>query len=428
MKLRNELGDASISRRDMLRMAGATVAAATLASCAPQEQETQVPEPAGPEQVELTWLSHTYEPWNNALSAQAMQYMNEHSNVKIVYSYITPADLNSKIVTSLASGDPFDIMGVYGPWMPQLVNGENLAPAPQHVLEDLDANFPEVMKDAATYDGKVYAYVQHIGIPSPIINVDLYEEEGVAEPDTYDELIAAAGALDKKDEDGNWAQFGCTLPTTKGGSWNVICYSSILFSHGGEFLDEALSKAAFNSAAGIEAAEIYTHLAHTEAPDSAFELEKSAMEWTGPWAKSTYDEQAPDLNYKAIKPMEGPSARVMGSYVWFWAISSAATVAEQEAAWDFTGWLSAPEQYAAMYRTVGLFPITNELPEEFAEDAWAQAFNETLQYARVYYAKHEKWEQIDVAIGEEMERLVGGEVSAEEFAQNAEKKVNSILS
>jgi len=442
--------EAKMSRRELLKALGAAAAGSVLAACAPQPEtvtvrETVVVEVEGEVEVreveklvtvevapqddlvELTWLSHTYEPWNNALAAQGMQYMNENPNVKIVYSYITHADLNTKIVTSLAAGDPFDIMGVYGPWMPQFIDGGHPASAPDDVIEDLDANFPPMMKDAAAYDGKVYAYVQHIGIPTPIINVGMYADAGAAEPDTYDELLAAQDLLDKKDSAGNWEQFGCTLSASKGGSWNVIHYSAILFSFGGSFLDSDLKQATFNSPEGIEAANIYKRLTHIEAPDSAFNIGKSAMVWNGPWIRSELDEQAPDVDYKAIRPLEGPAGRAIGSYVWFWAVSSLTTSEETRAAWDFTGWLSAAEQYADIYRNAGLFPITNELPEEFADDPWAQAYNETLQYGRVYYAKHEKWEQIDVAIGEEMERFAAGEVEAEEFLATAEEKVNRLL-
>jgi ABC-type glycerol-3-phosphate transport system substrate-binding protein len=159
-----------ISRREMLKWVGASAAGAALAACAPMAQP-QAPAAGGAapasENVEITWLSHIYEPWNNALSAQAMAYMGLNPKVKIVYSYIAHADLNTKIVTSLAAGTPADIMGVYGPWMPQLVSNQWIDSAPDENVQDITDNFPAVMKESATYDGKVYGYVQHIGIPIP---------------------------------------------------------------------------------------------------------------------------------------------------------------------------------------------------------------------------------------------------------------------
>lgn len=429
-----------LSRRRFLRCAALAGTGCALAACMatvqPQAaQETQpatsgdagaVPQ-AAEQAVEITWLSHVYEPWNNALSAQGMQFMGLHPEVKIVYSYVPHADLNTKITTSLAAGTPATIMGVYGPWMPQLIEGQWLDAAPEEVLQDLDANFPAVMKESATYEGKVYAYVQHIGIPAPIISLDLYEADGVTPPTSYDELLLANETLDKKDSSGNWIQFGTTLATSKSGSWNVIDWSAVLFSHGGAFLSEDNTKSAFNSEAGIQAAKVYQQLAHPEAPSDVFVLGKSAMEWSGPWQKSYYASVAPDLRYQALVPLKGPVAQVVGSYVWFWVVSAAATGDQKSGAWEFLGWLSAPEQYASQYRNVGLLPITNELPEELAEDEWAQTFSQALEFAQVYYAKHPKWEQVDVAIGEEMERFLAKEVEAEEFLQTAADKVDRVL-
>ena len=118
--------------------------------------------------VELRWLSHTFEPWNIPLQAHADRFMEANPGVNITYSFVLHADLNVEIATLLAGGVPPTIMGVFGPWMPQLLEAGALAQAPQWVLDDLDDNFPPVMKEAATYDGEVYAYVQHIGIPMPI--------------------------------------------------------------------------------------------------------------------------------------------------------------------------------------------------------------------------------------------------------------------
>ncbi len=377
------------------------------------------------EAVQISWLSHTYDPWNNALSAQADQYMADNPGVEIVYSQVPHADLNTKIATSIAAGEPATILGVYGPWMPQLIAGGNLAPAPEWVIEDLDANYPPVMKESATYDGEVYGYVQHIGIHLPVINVAKYEAAGIEPPTTYDELFAANEALDS----GDGMEFGVALAETKDGSWNVLHWSAILDAYGGAILSEDGTEVAFNTPEGLEATEVYRQLVHPElgAHDNAFITEQTAMMWNGPWQKSNLSESNPDLQYKAILPLEGPAGRAAPAYVWFWAVSAAATPEEQEEAWKFLSWISAADQYEAIYNDVGLIPITNELPEALQDDEWVQAFNEGLEFANIYYAKNTVWEQIDVAIGEELERLSVDEITAEEFLTSAEERVNEIL-
>ena len=208
----------------------------------------------------------------------------------------------------------------------------------------------------------------------------------------------------------------------------MIHWSAILAAHGGEILNEEGTQAAFNTEAGLKATEIYRQLTHPEiAHDDAFITEQSAMFWNGPWQKSNFEQSAPDLPYKAITPLEGPAGKVAPSYVWFWVVSAKATPQEQEEAWRFIQWLSTPEQYGAIYRNVGLIPITKQIPEGLEDDVWVQAFNEGLEYAKIYYSDNPEWEQIDVAIGEELERVAVDEITPEEFVQIAEAKVNDIL-
>ena len=63
----------------------------------------------------------------------------------------------------------------------------------------------------------------------------------------------------------------------------------------------------------------------------------------------------------------------------------------------------------------------------YASDEWIKAFGEALEVADIYYAKVSGWEKVDVAIGQELERLTVGELTAEEFLEIAEKRVNGIL-
>ncbi len=378
---------------------------------------------AAQDAVELRWLSHTFEPWNVALQAHADEYMEANPGVGITYSHVIHADLNVEIATALAGGDPPTIMGVYGPWMPQLLEAGALAAVPQWVIEDLDNNFPPVMKEAATYDGNVYGYVQHIGIPMPIINPVLLETYELAAPTTWDEVLELDNALEAE------GLYGLVLTAVKDGSWNVIHWSSILQGYGGRILTEDLSAAAFNDEAGLSASNVFAQLAQNAEidPGDAFMLEFSAMSYSGPWMKSAFNAEAPDLVYEAILPLVGGAQQATSAYVWFWVVSSAASPEEQEAAWQFLSWASNGEQYADLYREIGLLPITNEIPTEFEDDSWVQTFSQGLQNAFIYYEKHPAWEQIDLAIGEELERLAVGEVTAQEFLDTAEARVNDIL-
>ena len=76
---------------------------------------------AAAESVTLRFLMHTYKPWNDLLAKQAREFEKLHPNVKIVITTVEHADLNMKLMTSLAAGTAPEILGVYGPWMVDLV-------------------------------------------------------------------------------------------------------------------------------------------------------------------------------------------------------------------------------------------------------------------------------------------------------------------
>lgn len=378
----------------------------------------------------ISFLSHIYKPWNDKLTEEARNFEQENPGVKIEYATVPHADLNTKLMTTLSAGSASDILGVYGPWMEQLVSNGWIAPAPEYVQEDIRQNCVPVAGVASEYEGKNYGYIQHVGIPTPVINLDLYKEAGVEAPSTYDELFQVNKKLDKFDADGNMVQAGTTLCPTIEGSWNIIHWSGILAAYEGRILQSDLKKAAFNNTAGGTATEIYSQLAHPNFLDwgDAFTIGKSAMTWTGPWSRSNYRKNAPDLNFKAIPPLTGET-QAISMYSWFWVVNAESSPEQQEWAWKFNNYLSNDQNYLEMAKEIGFltFRKANFEDEEFMNDEWIQAFREAINNATIYYEKIPNWEKVDVLIGRELERLLVGETSITEMLDTAERKVNEEL-
>lgn len=381
------------------------------------------------EQVTLRWLCHTYKPWNDLLAKQAREFEKLHPNVKIVLTTVEHADLNMKLMASLAAGTAPDILGVYGPWMVDLVNNGWIDPAPGFVAEDIRQNTVPVAGQSAEYNGKLYGYIQHIGIQTPIINARMYREAGLELPTSYHELLTCNQVLDKYDNKGRLTHAGTTLATSKGGSWNVIHWATILKAYGGELVSADGKKAAFNSAEGLEATKIYTKLAHANFIEDAFTLERSAMEWNGPWTKAFYLQNNPNLEFQAIVPLKGPARQVTAMYAWFWVVNSKSTPAQKEWAWKFLQYISNDDNYLDMAMDIGFISFRKAHYEDprYVSDEWIKTYGEALEKADIYYAKVPGWEKIDTAIGQELERLVVAEVTPEEMLANAEKRVNAIL-
>jgi len=391
------------------------------------EQETTeeevAEEPEG--KVTITFLSHTYEPWNNKLQEQTNAFMELNPNIEVEYTYLEHTELYAKLVASLEAGTAADVIGVYGPWMPQIINRGLLAEAPEDVIEDITNNTGKFEIEAVTFFDKIYGYIQHIGIQIPVVNEDFFTELGEAVPDTWSDLAA----LQDKYNDRGDIRMVALAPDSPA---IVIHWSSILRCLGGKILSDDLTKAAFNSPEGIEAAKLYMRMSSPDFPtydaNSIFLLGKTGFAIDGPWAKTFYEESEflKDKNYhSSIPPKE--KERWVSAYVWDWVVNANSSPEKQRAAWDFIKFLSNDENYLDLATTIGFAPFRNANKEDMAEDAWVKGFVEALDYAFIYYERINNWEEVEKLVGRELERAVAGEITAEEALNNAETTVNDIL-
>ncbi len=378
---------------------------------------------AGP--VKITFLSHTYEPWNNKLKEQAAAFMAKNPGVTIEYSTVMHEDLYTKLMSSLQAGTAADVIGVYGPWMTKLVNAGALAEAPTDVQKDVRANLTPFGIDAVTFNNKIYGYIQHIGILAPIVNPDFFAKLGEKVPDTWSGYAALAdkyAAQSKKD-----VAITALAPSSV---HLVIHWSTILRSLGGKVLSDDLKQAAFNSPEGLKATEMYVKLSDPNFPEndanSVFILGKAGMVLDGPWAKTFYTQSTAIKNFSTtIPPKE--KTRAIGAYVWDWAVSARSSKEKQRVAWDFVKFISNDANYLDMAKTIGFAPFRKGNIAEMSKDKWVKGFTDSLQYAFVYYPRIENWEEIERLIGRELERAVAKEISPQEALSNAETAVNQAL-
>jgi ABC-type glycerol-3-phosphate transport system substrate-binding protein len=378
---------------------------------------------AAGEKVKLAFLSHTYEPWNNKLQAQANAFMAANPQVTIEYSYVMHADLYSKLISALQAGTAANVIGVYGPWMSKLVSGGYLAPVPKAVNDDIKANYAPFGIDAVTYSNKVYGTIQHIGIIASVVNPDFFEKIGEKIPDTWSGYAALADKhVELKDS--------VVAALEPAGDSLVMQWESLLESYGGKMLSKDLSKVSFNSPIGIQATKTYLKLSNPAyiGTDevSAFILGKAGMVVDGPWARTFYEQsEAIKRFYTTIPPKE--KERKIASYVWNWVVNAAAPEAVQKASWDFVHYLSNDENYLDMAKTIGFVPFRKANISALSGDPWIKGFADTTAFAFVYYPRLENWEEIETLLRRELERAIAREISVEQALSNAETAMNARL-
>jgi ABC-type glycerol-3-phosphate transport system substrate-binding protein len=373
--------------------------------------------------VKIAFLSHTYEPWNNKLQEQANTFMELNPNVEIEYSYVMHADLFSKLISSLEAGTAANVIGVFGPWMPKLVNGDFLAPASSVVAQDIKNNYADFGIDAVTYNNKIYGHIQHVGMVAPVVNPDLFEELGEEIPDTWSGFVKLADKY-------SYMEDMVITALEPAGDSLVLQWATVLRSFGGEMLTKDLKKAAFNSPEGLAATKAYVKLANPAfiGTDevSAFILGKAGLVLDGSWARTFYEESTVLKHfYTTIPPRE--KFRRIASYVWLWVVNADASEAQKHASWDFVQFLSNDENYLDMAKTIGFVPFRKSNIKDLSDDQWVKGFADSTEYAFIYYERIENWEEVETVLRRELERAIADEITVEKALINAEVNMNKLL-
>ena len=240
----------TLTRRDFIKIAGATLGTSLLAACAPQvvtsvvnqtsvvtqvvketslvnqvvtatSAPTNTPEPAKleiwwntnlPDLTTADWKNDAADPvfkaewyWGGLGRAKYLPWLKAHPGVTLnVTTHSWDADLRTNQLLALASGQvpdttygeayvpEFALMGVYA-----------------ELSADAAAKFPAGPLGGATLGGKVYALPKSTGADVLFVNLDKVTAAGMDPaklPTTWDELVTLAQAISKKNADpkGKW--------------------------------------------------------------------------------------------------------------------------------------------------------------------------------------------------------------------------------
>lgn len=328
--------------------------------------------------VNLTlWFTDSRSQYKTWLDNAAAEYKktNPHVNVDVVQ--MTPNDAYVKWPAAVASGTTPDITWMFyafSAWINDLPGGELVAM--DDVVERLGAdNFHEDgLKDWRYKD-------KYIGVPftrQPFFLLwrkDMFEEAGLEEPKTWDDVIEAAKTL----HDPRKGRYGIAL----GGKndWTIRQnFELVLYSNGGHLLTQD-GKAAFNDDIAREAVDIYTELFQYTPPGSlnaayaevnrTFAQGTAAMAISLPVAATQFAQANPDKKdvVGAVIPSNANLAMTMQNNKG-WSIFASST--EQEEAKKFIEFLYTTEQYTAGLEAAAL----GGLPLYFDEAATAKLLSD----------------------------------------------------
>jgi multiple sugar transport system substrate-binding protein len=252
----------------------------------------------------------------------------------------------------VGGGADWDVVYASADWLPAFVAADGLAPIDEYIanepadflnVEDLEPGISNL-----TFDGQVYGFPSEGDTAWLFYRTDLLEAAGIDPPQTMDEMLAAAKALNQAPD-----RYGMVIGSrTDEAWWDFMHY---FWAFGGQLFDPETYEVTVNDEKGVAALTFYSDLLQKEgvvSPDvttygfneilTALAQDKAAMgvEWMAATQALTDCEQSPlvcdKLAYELIPPAVAGEYGFGGSS-WGWVIPATAT--QKEAGYKFIEWL-----------------------------------------------------------------------------------------
>lgn len=402
--------------------------------------------------TEVTFLTHWAPEQVEMLEQAARTYAQNNPDVTIEVQAVPFANLLSTLRTRGASPNGPTIASVYDLWLAELVRDGLAAPAPEDHASDVQENWSDNLVSGVAEDGDVYGYPNEVNLYALNYNKELFADAGISQPpETWDELVTVARELTARDGD-RVTQQGFGVIT----SWPagvVHPWLSLVYSNGGALLEGGEPQL---TAPNVQAAtELYGRMiqegltsppmsqanANTTGPYlDNFANGNTAMLVMANWWKGNLEEAMGDrFDQVGVAPIpvgpngEGPSAV---SYSWLTMVNANATDPQQQAAWEFLGWLNGPDSGAEgssamgdILMSMGILPSrTSDLDahEEELSGPFLEAYVEQLPEATPFPVML-GGEQLTQAIQGHIESVVFGEAEPAAAMQAAQQEVASVL-
>lgn len=453
-----------LSRRDFIRLTGATAGALALQACGggADPVATAVPAAEGAvtsapavinTPVELKLWTHQ----NNAMVAyiekKIAEYKSIRPNVTIEHSPVDVQPHEDRLFTSLAAGSGPDGFNM-GDWnFPRLAVQDLLAPVSAAAFKTGS------QKELAElfFDFSLVGMLQNstlFGIPFEWNSLDLYYNRGEFlragldpdnPPQTWEAVTEAAEKLVQVDDVGNMTFLGFKQ-SYGSNEWTLKRLHPMLVQAGMDFLNPELTRCAINTPEAVEIIEYYTDWTTRGFSSSGFELPGdvsgnpfrvgyAGMELSGSYNVGSIKRANPDWAYGADDgwdiapfPQWGAARQVKkASAMWRWGLFVNKESPNAEEMWSFINFLV--ENTNELNDEVGYIPSLKgwlDNPEVVAERPWLEVQKQDLEIG-VPVPQTPFYQEIAQEVKEMIERVYDGSVSVSDSVATSCQNIDSIL-
>jgi multiple sugar transport system substrate-binding protein len=424
-----------------------------------EEAVEEVAEPAAPEPAEEVTLVfsdwHLTEPhWEKSLIEAFETFEAEHPNIKLELDYVSYGDKDTKYATEIQAGAGPDVIHLHAYSLRSFIERGFLMDITPLIEEEggdafLKPWYPQTL-EMMQYEGSYYAIPGDFMSMALFYNTNLYEEAGLdpsKSPATWDEFLEYAQALTRdRDGDGQVDTWGFgTIGAIDPGF--ELRFSPILFSHGGDYLNEDGTCSALNTPEAKEAftffAELFTEHGvippgvTAQNPGTVREQmanEQAAMLLGSGWTAPIVDSVNPDLNaFEVLEVADVPVKAgadpefITTAWLSAWAINP--NTEHPEEAWELVKFITAKEQEQKWFEDARVTSARADVSEEYeplVTDKFAKAIAGQLPKAK-FVPQIKEWPQIIETVNSAAQLAFTGDKTPEEALEGAHNQINEIL-
>jgi multiple sugar transport system substrate-binding protein len=290
----------------------------------------------------------------------------EATGIDVVYDYVPFPNMKEALTTEMVAGGDYDVVSVMDQWVSSLqMLMAPIGPEMEALGVDL-SDFPAAHMRHGMLNGELIGLPVRGHVQLLFYRKDLFDAASVTPPQTWDEMVTAAKAIQDSSD-----AAGIALPYGKLNGQNLMVWMNLLWGNGGDVFD-ADGAPVFNSDAGVAATETYiSYLAEEIVPAgsavfveqdavTSFKQGNSAMLPVWWWVNSqlTDPEQstltADQVGFTSLPAVAGAD-RTTFTNTWVFGVTQESD--SKDAATEFLSWLTDP----ALERDVLLDPELSEV-------------------------------------------------------------------
>lgn len=448
---------ALISRRRLLRLAGASAAGAAalglLSACtggptsspsggqpaapaASPGAAQQAPAAAG-KQVSIEYWQYFFQAKQDFVNELIPEFNKQYPNIEVVHNSSIPYEqFQQKLAASAPANQGPDVVNLFYGWLGKYSQSGFLQPLPESAFSPATLEkdfFP--MVQGAKLQGKYWGIPTAVRTLALFWNKDLFKAGGLdpeKPPTTWAEFVDAAVKTTKRGADGKLEKAGFAWgPGGQGHHWWRECLNR---QNGLVPMSEDNKTLRWSEPAGVEAFTWYTDLVtkhkvgepgfFTDDP-TAFKTGNAAMTVDGSFRLSTFKD-APNLNY-AIAPLPANKARATYASFWSNAITKRATGEKLDASVKWLQFLTSAEVMRRWTDKTGELPARPVVAKEdkFAKDPKLGPFVQSLEFGYATFFVDEAADR--QAVLDAVDQVILNGARPEAAVKEAEQKVQALL-